>query len=130
MQRRRGDRRSFIKYDRYSEDVQLTCHPTSVSALEMDTSMTNQDKTSNMDVIHSKEDRYISSDHDLDVKSPANDPPNRNDDENDEHWLLQIKMVGSETNQSDFHISLHPNDDITRNIYFRKLLRSPKQFHD
>lgn len=64
-----------------------------------------------MDVIHPKEELHTSSDYDQDAKSPANDRRN-NADENDDNWILQIKMVGNEINQSDFHISLHPNDDI------------------
>ena len=75
-------------------------------------SQSNQDNTSNMDVIHTKEELHTAtSDYDHDVKSSPRDYHNA-DDENDETWVLQIKMVGHETNQSDFSISLHPNDDI------------------
>lgn len=80
-----------------------------------------------MDVIHSKEELHTSSDYDQDAKSPANDRRN-NADQNDDNWILQIKMVGSVTNQSDFHISLHPNDDIIQ-LYHQITTKTDIPYH-
>ena len=50
------------------------------------------------------------------MQSQQQDAPNHHSDDSCEHdpWVLQIKMVGNETNQAHFNISLHPNDDISQ----------------